>query len=314
MRFHSNHFKMKTRLIRFVILFVGLFAIQSVKAQEIKCDVRINSNQIAGTDKTVFESLQTALYEFINNTRWTDINFKTNEKIECSIAINIKERTDNNFSGDINMVLRRPTYKATYTTTIFNNIDSHFLFSYMDGEALDFSTTSFNSDLTATIGFYIYMFLGYEFDTFSLYGGENFYKIAENIVNMAQNTDEAGWVSTKNRQNRYWLCENVTNSVYQPLRQFLYEYHRLGLDVMSEKPEEGRAAITKTLEYLQAIHATYPTCYYLQVILDTKRDEIINVYSQGSQQEKTRVANILKEIDPSQATAYDAILQNNGKY
>lgn len=304
---------MKSRIVSLFLLITTLISAQFVTAQEIKCDIRINSNQISGTDRTVFQNLQTALYEFVNNTKWTDINFKTSEKIECSMAITIKERSDDNaFSGDLNLVLRRPTYKATYTSPLFNTIDTHFQFSYMDGEALDFSTTSFSSDLTATIAYYIYMFLGYEFDSFSLYGGENFYKIAENIVSMAQSTNEMGWKSS-GRQNRYWLCENMTNSVYQPLRQFLYEYHRLGLDVMSEKPDEGRAAITKSLEHLKTIHATYPTCYYLQLLLETKKDEIINIYSQGSQQEKTKIVNLMKEIDPSQSTSYDAILQNNGK-
>lgn len=295
----------------FITLLTCLFVCSIAAAQEIKCEIRINSERIAGTDKTVFQELQTGLYEFINNTKWTEINFKTNEKIECSMAINILERDGNDFSGEINMVLRRPTYKATYTSPLFNYVDSRFHFTYTQGEALDFSPNVFSSNLTSTIGYYIYMFLGYEFDTFSLYGGDNFYRIAEGIVNMAPS--EAGWESNT-RNNRYWLCENMTNNVYNPIRQFLYEYHRLGLDVMSEKPEEGRAAITKALGYLQEVHSSYPLCYYLQIIIDTKRDEFINVYSQGSQKEKTEVTNLLKEIDPSQATTYDAILQNQGKF
>lgn len=314
MRFLSKHFKMKTRFLRLLIFTASLFAFQTIKAQEFKCDIRINSNQISGTDKTVFQNLQTALYDFINNTKWTGINFKSSEKIECSLVINIKERTDSeSYSGEINMVLRRPTYKATYNTPIFNYIDTHFLFSYIDGQSLDFNPNTFSSDLTSTIAYYLYMFLGFEFDTFSLYGGEGFYKIAESIVNSAQSTNEIGWQSN-NRQNRYWLCENLTNSTYQPLRQFLYEYHRLGLDVMSERPDEGRAAVATAIEYLQPIYERYPTCYFFQLLLETKRDEIVNIFSEGTQQEKVRVTNILKQIDPSQSTKYDAILQSPSKF
>ena len=301
------------RLMRkfIIVLIVSLFACKMASAQEIKCEIRINSDRIAGTDKTVFQDLQTSLYELINNSKWTDINFKTNEKIECSMVINILEKNDNDYSAELNLVLRRPTYKATYTTPIFNSIDSRFSFSYTPGEALDFSTNTFSSNRTSTIGYYIYMFLGYEFDTFSLYGGDKFYQMSESIVNMAPN--EAGWESNT-RNNRYWLCENMTNNVYKPVRQFLYEYHRLGLDVMAEKPDEGRAAITKSLGYLQEIHSSNPFYYFMQILIDTKRAEFINVYQQGTQKEKTDVVKILKEIDPSQATAYDAILQNPSKF
>ena len=303
---------MKAKITLIAILLFGLLTVHVAHAQEINCSVRINSSQISGTDRSVFESLRSALYEFINNTKWTNINFKNNEKIECSMVINLRERVDNDaFSGSIDLVVQRPAYKASYTTPIFNYIDSRFMFNYMDGQTLDFNPNTFTSSLTSTIAFYVYMFLGYEFDTFSLNGGETFFKIAENIVNAAQSSNEVGWMSST-RNNRYWLCENMNNARYQPLHIFLYEYHRLGLDVMAEKPDEGRAAITKALNYLQEMHAKDPTCYFLQVLLDTKRDEIINIYSQATQQEKTKVVGIMKAIDPSQATAYDAILQNPG--
>ena len=277
-------------------------------AQEIKCDIRINSSQIAGTDKHVFENLQSALYEFVNGTKWTNAKFKQAEKIECSIAITLKERTSSDsYSGEINMALRRPTYKASYTTPMFNYVDTRFNFTYADGQQLDFNPNTYMSDLTSTIGFYIYMFLGYDFDSFSPNGGENFYAIAESIVNSAQNTNESGWLSTT-RQNRYWLVENMRNNALQPLRQFLYEYHRTGLDIMSEKPDEGRANICNALQYLQTVYEKDPTCFYLRLLVETKRNEIIQVFSEGTQQEKTKAVNIMKAIDASKANEYDAIL------
>lgn len=294
------------------MLSLALCVAPKANAQEIKCDIRINSSQIAGTDKHVFENLQSALYEFINNTKWTNVNFKTAEKIECSIGITLKERTSgDSYSGEINMALRRPTYKASYTTPLFNYIDTRFNFTYSDGMQLDFNPNTYMSDLTSTIAFYIYMFMGYDFDTFSPNGGDNFYSVAEAIVNSAQNTNEIGWLAT-NRQNRYWLVENMQNQSYQPLRKFLYEYHRLGLDVMSEKPDQGRAAILNALNYLQQIYESYPTCYYLQLLIETKRSEIVKVFSEGTQQEKTKAVNIMKLIDASNANEYDAIL-NGGR-
>ena len=297
--------RLRAILLCLLVSFTSLLA-----AQEFKCDVRINSSQVAGTDKTVFDNLQTALYEFINNTKWTNINFKTNEKIECSMAITVRERTDSDsFVAELNMALRRPCYKASYTTPLFNYLDQNFSFSYMDGQALDFSLSTHMSDLTSTIAFYIYTFLGLDFDTFSSHGGKSFFDAAQQIVNNAQSSDQSGWKAFDGNKNRYWIAENLNSNSYDPLHNFLYEYHRLGLDVMSEHPDEGRAAILKSLEYLQQVHNDYPTCFFLQLIIESKRDEIINVFSQGSQQEKTKATNIMKEIDPSKATQYDAILQ-----
>lgn len=302
------------RLLISVIAAVCMFLTNMVAAQELKCDIRVNSNQVAGTDKSVFENLQTALYEFINNTKWTNINFKTNEKIECSIAIIIKDRTDsNNFSGELNMALRRPCYKASYTTPMLNYVDQKFTFEYTDGQPLDFSLNTHMSDLTSTMAFYVYMILGLDFDSFSLNGGAPYFEAAQQVVNNAQNSSQVGWKAFDGNKNRYWMAENMTNSSYAPLHQFLYEYHRLGLDVMSEKPDEGRAAILKSLGYLQTVHNSYPTCFFLQLIVEAKRDEIIKVFNQGSQMEKTQAVNIMKEIDPAQSSSYDAILQGGKK-
>ena len=297
-----------------VIAILCMFLTNMVAAQELQCSIQVNSNQVAGTDKTVFQNLQTALYEFINNTKWTNVNFKTVEKIECSIAITIKERTDSNsFSGELNMALRRPCYKASYTTPVLNYVDQKFSFDYTDGQPLDFSLNTHMSDLTSTIAFYVYMFIGLDFDTFSLNGGQPYFEAAQQIVNNAQSSGQPGWKAFDGNKNRYWMVENLTNNSYAPLRKFMYEYHRLGLDVMSENPDQGRAAILNSLEYLQAVHSTYPTCFFLQLIIEAKRDEIINVFSQGTQQEKTQAANIMKQIDPSQSSRYDGILQGGVK-
>ena len=298
------------RLLVSVIVAVCMFLTNIVAAQEMKCDIRINSNQVAGSDKTVFQNLQTALYEFVNNTKWTNINFKTNEKIECSIAITIKERTDSNtFSGELNMALRRPCYKASYTTPMLNYVDSKFTFEYTDGQPLDFSLNTHISDLTSTIAFYVYMFLGIDFDSFSLNGGMPYFEAAQQIVDNAQSSSQIGWKAFDGNKNRYWMAENMTNNSYAPLHQFLYDYHRLGLDVMSEKPDQGRESILSSLQLLQGVYSSYPSCFFLQLIIEAKRDEIVNVFSQGSQKEKLEASNIMKQIDPAKSSLYDKILQ-----
>ncbi|MBR4390534.1 MAG: DUF4835 family protein [Bacteroidales bacterium] len=300
--------------ILFIVLAGLLSLTQLLHAQELKCDIRVNSNKVSGTDRTVFQNMQTALYEFINNTKWTNVNFKTTEKIECSIAITIKERTGTeSYTAELNMALRRPCYKASYTTPILNYVDPYFYFDYLEGVPLDFSINTHMSDLTSTLAFYVYMFLGLDFDTFSPNGGTPFFEAAQRVVDNAQSSSQPGWKAFDGNKNRYWMAENLNNNAYAPLRQFMYQYHRLGLDVMSEKPDEGRAAILTALENLQTVYNSYPTCFFLQLIIEAKRDEIINVFSEGTQQEKTKASNIMKLIDPSKSSQYDAILQGGTK-
>lgn len=292
-----------------LLLGLGLFA----KAQELQCEVRVNSTKMPGTDKTVYQSLQTALYEFINNTKFTDINFRQSEKIECSILLDLTSREGDYYTAELNIALRRPVYKTNYNSQMFNYIDRKFTFEYMDGQTLDFNPNSFNSNLVSTIGFYVYLMLGLDFDSFSPLGGTPFFAVCEQITrNVPQSVGDDGWSST-GRQNRYALINEINNSTYEPLRQFIYTYHRQGLDVMSEKTEEGVEAILNSLSNLQNVHERNSMCYFLQLIVESKRDEIIQVFSEGNMKLRTEAANIMKAIDPSQSSRYDMMLQNSGK-
>lgn len=297
------------KLLLIFITVIGLLS--TSKAQELKCEVRVNANQVEGSDRTVFQNLQTSLYDFLNNTKFTEINFRQNEKIDCSILVNIKSKENDYFTAEINVALSRPVYKTNYNSPLFNYIDRKFYFEYMEGVTLDFNPSTYMSNLTHTIGYYVYLLIGLDFDSFSLYGGDPFFAIAERVVNSApqDQSSDNGWNST-GRQNRYALINDITNERYRPLRQFIYEYHRLGLDIMAEKPDEGREVILNALSYLQAVYERNSMCYFLQLLTETKRDEIIQVFSQGSQKEKTTASNIMKSIDPSQSSHYDAILQN----
>lgn len=302
------------RTLTILLVVASLLGAKLLPAQELKCDVRVNSNQVEGSDRTIYQNLQTALYEFLNNTKFTDINVRQTEKIECSILINIKSREGNYFTAEINVASNRPVYKSNYNSPLFNYLDKKFYFEYMDGQTLDFSPNTYISNLTSVIGYYVYVILGLDFDSFSPFGGDPFFAIAESVSNAAPqdlNSDN-GW-GTGNRQNRTALIGEINNETYRPLRQFLYEYHRTGLDVMSENPDQGREAILNSMSKLQSIYERNSMCYFLQLLVEAKRDEIIQVFSQGSQKEKTTATNIMKTIDPSQSSRYDVILQSSGR-
>jgi hypothetical protein len=307
---------MKKTLTTLLILLGCLLGTNTLHSQELQCDVRVSANKVQGTDKTIYQNLQTSLYEFINNTKFTEINFKQAEKIECSMLVDVKSREGDNFTAEINLALRRPVYKSNYSTPLFNYIDRKFFFEYTDGQALDFNPNTYISNLTSAIGFYVYVFLGLDFDSFSPNGGEQFFNIAETIAHAAPQPQdpgsENGWSST-GRQNRYAIISDINNASNQPLRQFIYDYHRQGLDVMAEHPDQGREAILNALGNLQSVYERNSMCYFLQLIVESKRDEIIQIFSQGDTKVRTEAANIMKVIDPSQSSRYDQMLQNNGR-
>ena len=304
---------MKKAFATLLIAIGCLLSSNALQAQELQCDVRVNSNKVQGSDKTIYQNLQTSLYEFINNSKFTDINFRQTEKIEGSILIDVSSREGNYFTAEINLALRRPVYKSSYNTPMFNYIDRKFYFEYTDGQTLDFNPNTYISNITSTIGFYVYLFLGLDFDSFSFHGGDPFYAIAETIAHTAPQDPgtENGWSST-GRQNRYAIISDINNPTYEPLRQFIYEYHRQGLDMMAENPDKARESIMSALFQLTNVYERNSMCYFLQLLIESKLDEIIQVFSQGDIKIRTEVANVMKTIDPSQSSRYDEMLQNRG--
>ena len=304
---------MKRVLAISLIILSCLLCFNTVQAQELQCDVRVSSNKVQGSDKTIYQNLQTSLYEFINNTKFTEINFRQAEKIECSMLVDVTSREGNYFTAEISLALRRPVYKSNYNTPMFNYIDRKFYFEYTDGQTLDFNPNTYISNITSTLGFYVYLFLGLDFDSFSPNGGDPFFAIAETIAHAAPQDpgSENGWSST-GRQNRYAIISDINNPSNQPLRQFIYDYHRQGLDMMSEKPDQARENMFNALVLLQDVYERNSMCYFLQLLVESKRDEIIQVFSQGEMKIRTEAANIMKTIDPSQTSRYDEMLQNKG--
>ncbi|MBO6025159.1 MAG: DUF4835 family protein [Bacteroidales bacterium] len=304
---------MKRVLAISLIVLSCLLCFNTMQAQELQCDVRVSSNKVQGSDKTIYQNLQTSLYEFINNTKFTEINFRQAEKIECSMLVDVTSREGNYFTAEISLALRRPVYKSNYNTPMFNYIDRKFYFEYTDGQTLDFNPNTYISNITSTLGFYVYLFLGLDFDSFSPNGGDPFFAIAETIAHAAPQDpgSENGWSST-GRQNRYAIISDINNPSNQPLRQFIYDYHRQGLDMMSEKPDQARENMFNALVLLQNVYERNSMCYFLQLLVESKRDEIIQVFSQGEMKIRTEAANIMKTIDPSQTSRYDEMLQNKG--
>jgi len=283
-----------------------IFSISS--AQEILCNLQVDSRQVEGTDKRIYESMQASLVEFINDRKWTGYDFKASERIECNMVITISSRpSTDQFVARLNVVASRPIYGASYNSTLLNYVDDDFSFEYVEFQPMDYQDNQYMSNLTSVIAYYIYLIIGLDFDSYSQNGGGPFFEKAELVVNAAQESGKTGWNSFEDERNRYWLIENYLNQSYSSLRKFFYEYHRNGLDVMSEKVDEGRAATLVSLGYLQEAYDAKPGLFALQLVLDAKRDEFVNVFKGGNPKEKEGSQEILKNIDPANSSTYSKI-------
>ncbi len=294
----------------FFLTAVLLFALATgVSGQELNCQVSINHSQVQSQDVRIYQTLQKDIYEFMNNRRWTDRVFKTEERIECSIFINIKSRDGDVFTATIQVQSRRPVFNSSYNSVLINHLDKNFNFEYVEYTPLDFQTTSYTSNLTSVLAFYAYIFIGLDFDSFGDHGGTPYFNIAQQIVNNAQNAREKGWKSFESQKNRYWLIENILNGSYDDFRTFMYRYHRLGLDLMYDKQGKAREEILNDLQLLTKVHRARPGLFILNLLMEAKRDEFIGIFSEALPNEKARAKNYLVEIDPAHAGDYQKIMK-----
>ena len=291
-----------------LVLFVVAFA----NAQELRCNIQLNTTQVQGSNRSITEALQTALYEFVNMRVWTNHVYTTEERIECNMMLNITSLVGNEFSGTITVQSRRPVFNSVYPTNLINFQDKDLKFNYVEGQPLEFSDVSYISNLTSIIAYYVYIILGLDYDSFSPNGGTPYFQKAETIVTNAQQSNERGWKAYEgNYRNRYWLVQNMLDDRYRGVREFTYKYYRLGLDRMNSRPNDARADIAEYLKLLQDVYRRKPDPYLflLQIVFDAKSTEWVDIFNNGTPDEKTRVVKLLKEIDPANISKYDKINQ-----
>lgn len=278
------------------------------KAQELNAQVKINRDKIQGT-LTVFETLEKALTEFINNRKWTDATYAVNERIDCTFNIIINEMpSDNSFKSEIQIQARRPVYNSTYTTTLLNFRDTQLDFDYTEYEPLEFTENTLNSNLIGTLVFYIYTIIGLDFDSFSPKGGTAFYQQAQQIVNLAQaQASWNGWKAFDSDRNRHAVATALTDNTSDAFRDMWYNYHRKGLDEMAANVDRGRTTIIELLPTLEEIKKTRPTSVLLQMFADAKLDEVVAIYSKATTTEKQEGYKMLSNLYPAMTTRLEAL-------
>ncbi len=292
----------------FLILSICLSSLLSVSAQELNCTVSVISPRIQSSDKRIFTTLQTSIMEFMNNTKWTSDKFKNEEKIECSIQIEIEERVGTDeFKASIQVSSRRPVFGTSYNSPVLNYKDDDFNFRYVEFQPLEYNDGQVNPNLVMVLAFYAYTIIGFDYETFSPLGGGPYFAKAQSIVANSANAAEPGWKAFEGLRNRFWLMENINNPIYKPIRQFYYDFHRKGLDLMTKKTDESARTIAASLEKLKRVHADKPLSVFMKTLFDAKVDEMVNLFSNAPADVKSQAKQTLSDIDPINTSKYQKI-------
>lgn len=293
------------RVLTVMILAIsGIFTLHS---QELLCTVEVNSQQIEGTNKSVFEALQTSITEYMNETKFSNATFANNEKIECRLFFTVSAYDNDRITADLQVQLSRPVYNSTYTTTLLNFRDTKVEFDYQEGDPLIFNEMTRQSNLTAILDYYAYLFLALDFDSFSPNGGQEFYEKCQSVVQEAQSGGEVGWKAFEDTKNRSAVLSAYTDANTSGIRNLLYNYHRKGLDEMVTSPDKGRATITESLKEIQTVYKNAPMSVALSIFRDAKLDELVNIYSKAPQTERETAYEILQPIYPTDIERLDKI-------
>ena len=268
--------------MRNFLFFIFLLAgITSTRAQELNCEIVINTEQTGQSNLSVFRTLENSLREFVNQTSWTSKEFEPGERINCSMFITITEFEGESFSGTIQVQSSRPVYGTNMVSPVFNFNDNQFSFNYREYEPLNYSQNSFSNNLVSVVSFYVYTILGLDADTFAKEGGTDYYQEANQIVNTAQQSGRTGWNGADGQNSRFRLNSDLLSNMFTEYRTALYQYHRQGLDVMHKDPEAGKIAIADAIESLNTMNSRRANSLLLRSLFDAKADEISQIFSDG---------------------------------
>ena len=284
------------------LLFVGV-----IQAQQLNCSVQINSDKVATTNNQIFKNLKTSISDFVNKTDWTGDEYKSNEKIECSMVIIVNSYDSNQFSATIQVQSTRPIFNSSYASPVFNYNDKDFSFRYVEFENLQFNPSNFDSNLVSVLAYYSYMILGFDADTYSLMGGNKNYEVAQQILTVAQQSGNKGWSQSDGNQNRYFLVNDILAGTYDAYREAMYQYHREGLDTMSTDVKASKDKIIGAINTLSKLYAVRPNAFLTRVFFDAKVDELVSILSSGPKVSLTETIDNLNKLSPLNTAKWAAI-------
>ena len=267
-------------------------------AQELNCNVVVNAQQTGNENFPIFKTLEKQLNEFVNNTKWTNKSFTINERIDCSMIINVTNYSGEAFTASLQVQSSRPVYGSSFSSPVYNFNDKDFNFRYLEYQNLIFNPTQFESNIISVLAFHIYMILGLDADTFAPNGGDPYFKQAQTITNYSQQGNFRGWKVEDGLQSRFTLIDNIMSPTFKEYRQVMYDYHRKGLDVMSDNVKEGKKEVAVALNSFKAMNSRRPNSFILRTFFDAKSDEIEQIFSNGPSVDIAATKETLQKVAP----------------
>ncbi len=289
------------------LILVLLFVVGYTNAQELNCTVKVNFEQVAGSNNQVFKTLETSLTDFVNKTSWTSQKVKNVERINCSMFININEYATNQFKATIQVGSSRPIYNSMYSSPVLNYNDKDFNFEYTEFQLLNFNPNSFDSNLVSVVAFYSLIIIAMDADTYKMDGGQPYYEAAQEVANVAQSSGYKGWTQGDTNQNRYWFMTNVLSNTFAQFREALYTYHFEGLDQMHQDQKVAKEKISEAITKLSYMELNRPNSYLTRIFFDAKSDEIVSIFTGGATVDTASLLNKLYTISPMNSEKWSEI-------
>ncbi len=287
----------------YLFLFSIFFTFSAI-SQELNCEVVVNARQTGNENVQVFKTLENQLKEFVNNTQWTNKSFAAQERINCSMVITITDYDSDVFQASIQIGSSRPIFNSSYSSAVYNFNDRDFTFQYLEFQNLIYNPTQFESNLVSVIAYHIYMILAMDADTFSLNGGEEYYRQTRAILNFSQQSNFRGWKPEDGLQSRFSLIDNIMSPTYKEFRDALYNYHIGGLDTMNQNPKGAKESIAESIMQLEDLDNRRPNSFILRVFFDAKAEEIEDIFSDGPSVNITDLVEALTKIAPTHASKW----------
>ena len=269
-----------------------------VTSQELNAQVIVNSDLVNQTNQQIFKTLERALKEFINTQVWTEKVFLNQEKINCSFVFNLSAYSNDQFEATLQVQSERPVFQTSYDSPILNFLDKDITFSYQEFQPLFFNESSFESNLISLISFYAYVIIGLDADTFLQNGGNRYFEKARQVLNLAQSSVRKGWKPGDGLRNRFWLVDSLRSNTFKEYRQTMYNYHRSGLDQLTNDPIAGKKALMLSIQNLEPLFQRRPNAFLLQLFFDAKVEEIVNLFKEGPKIDFKKTEDVLKKIAP----------------
>ena len=280
-------------------------------SQDLNARIQVVSPKIQSTNKRILQSLETAMKDFLNGRKWAADPILPQERIECNFILNVTNWDGSSqFNGELQVQSSRPVFGSTYSSTLLNINDKDIDFTYTEGQSIDYTDQNFQSNLSSIMAFYAYIIVGMDYDSFSKLGGSQYFAAAQNVATNAQTGSSKGWKAFDGNNNRYWLAENLNNKLYQPLREFVYNYHRNGLDLMADNANKGRKAIAALLPVLSQVDRQRLGAMFPLVFFTAKSDEFVSIFAKTDTQDRVVAMNILSQADPANGLKYQALQKN----